>query len=97
MPSPMFPLIFPRNFLLFMRSVIIPNQPMTNTKIITDYKVSVFVILKIDGDEVRSQLDFIFKFCKVGSSWSVKEAAKNKKVHDKESSQSSGPFCPALM
>lgn len=51
LPSPIFPLIFPHNFLLFMGIVIIPNQPMIDTKIITDYKVSVFVILKIDGDE----------------------------------------------
>lgn len=51
LPSPISPLIFPHNFLLFMRIVINPNQPMIDTKIITDYKVSVFVILKIDGDE----------------------------------------------
>lgn len=50
MPSHMFSLVFPRNFLLFMRSVTIPNQPRTNTKIITDYRVSVLVILKVDGD-----------------------------------------------
>lgn len=40
-----------------MRSVTIPNQLRTNSKIITDYRISVLVILKMDGDEAWLQLD----------------------------------------
>lgn len=57
MTAHVFPLDFPCNSLLFMRSVTVPNQLSTNTKITADYKVSVFMRLKIEGDGVRSELD----------------------------------------
>lgn len=50
MTSHIFPLDFPCNSLLFIRSVTIPAHPRTNTKIIADYKVAVLVRLKMDGD-----------------------------------------------
>ena len=92
MTSHVFPLDFPCNSLLLMRSVTILSQSRTNAQINADYKESVSVRLRMDMDEAQSYIDEdkphqFLRYAKLapGDQSNKVSTARNKNALEKES------------